>query len=854
MEVKTLVTYFLVLFCHFTASTQVAVPQFSDSLFSTYYHQRVSHFKSLPQTQSDIIFLGNSITDGGEWSEMFQDLHVKNRGISGDNTAGVLHRLSEVYNRKPDKVFLLIGTNDLAKGISPDSVIKNIRWITTILKEKSPNTKIFVQSILPVNESFNKFGGHTSKKQQILSVNKILSTISASIPFTFLDIHAALADSTGRLDVRFTNDGLHLNGAGYQKWKSLIEHKMYLLPSLLPFPKQLAWTRQLFLLKTCKTIYYNHSSLKREAVFLQKQLAKNGFKVNITSKKDPKNTCIELLLSKSPANHLPVEAYQLRVNTEKVSLSANTAHGIFNGIQTLAQLQVGNVIQGCEISDSPAFSWRGYMVDVGRNYQSMPQLLQQIETMARYKLNVFHFHSTEDIAWRLAVKKYPQLTAPKTMQRQQGKYYSSAEIKQLIAFCEERHIEFVPEIDMPGHSQAFERAMGVTMQSAEGLRIVKEIIKEFCETYRVKYLHIGGDEVKITNSNFLPEVIKYAESFGKKVIGWSPGGNLSDQTIRQLWMGHEPILKDYQYIDTRHLYINHLDPLEAVTTIFHRKIGDKDSSDTHSLGATLCLWHDRNIQKEQDLLIMNAVYPSLLAFAERTWLGGGETNWITNVSASDSKKAAIFQAFEERLMAERYRFFSKKPFPYHPQAHIRWQMFGPFNNKGNLEANFSPEHPKFLETNPLTNLEALGGTIVLRHWWSPTVKGVLPNPLENTTWYAIQQVWSDTDTTAFLWLGFNNISRSMATNVPNSQQWDERFSKIWLNDDLLEAPDWKNGNQKPNLELPLIDEGYEYRKPLLIKLKKGWNEIKVKAPVGSFKGKDWQNPVKWMFTALPFFE
>ena len=115
---------------------QVTQPTNTDSQYTTYYRQRVSLFRILPQTKGDIIFLGNSITDGGEWTEMFNDLKVKNRGISGDISAGVLNRLDEVYQRFPDKVFLLIGINDLARNISPDSIVKNILWINALLKER----------------------------------------------------------------------------------------------------------------------------------------------------------------------------------------------------------------------------------------------------------------------------------------------------------------------------------------------------------------------------------------------------------------------------------------------------------------------------------------------------------------------------------------------------------------------------------------------------------------------------------------------------------------------------------------------------------------------------------------------
>ena len=257
-------------------------------------------------------------------------------------------------------------------------------------------------------------------------------------------------------------------------------------------------------------------------------------------------------------------------------LTANTPQGIYNGIQTLLQLMRDNVfVDAAEITDWPAFAWRGFMVDVGRNYQSMKLLKQQIDVMAAYKLNVFHFHPTEDIAWRLQSKLYPQLTKPEFMLRDKGEYYTESDLKELISYCKERYITLIPEIDMPGHSAAFKRAMGVDMQSDAGLEIVKNIIKEFCATYDVPYLHLGADEVKITNQRFLPEVIALTESLGKKVIGWEPGGNFSDGVIRQLWMeGATKVSKNknIKYVDSRHLYLNHMDPLESVVTIFNRQI------------------------------------------------------------------------------------------------------------------------------------------------------------------------------------------------------------------------------------------------------------------------------------------
>lgn len=473
--------------------SQVVLPTYPDSIFNTYYHQRYSLFKSMPNANAtisnaaasvskrDIIFLGNSINDGSEWYELFNDIRIKNRGISGDMTPGILHRLKEVTNRKPAKVFLMIGINDLGRGVSPDSVVKNILLINDYILQESPSTKVFVESILPVNASFGKFPGQVSKGAQVIRANQLLKDASAKHRFEFIDLHSKFVDAQGLLDAKYTNDGLHLTGEGYQHWRHLIYPKVFGLtdkPALIPMPTQVNWKEGYFQLQAGKTL--------KEQVTIE-------FVDGIT------------------------EGYELSVSATQITIKAATQHGVFNAMQTLQQLaRNGQIIDAVEIKDSPAFAWRGYMIDVGRNYLSMDLLKQQIDIMAKYKLNVFHFHATEDIAWRIAIKQYPQLTAPEHMLRNKGMYYTEAEIKELIAYCKARNILFVPEIDMPGHSAAFKRAMKVDMQSDSGIVYIKNILKEFCTTYDVPYIHIGADEVKITNPNFIPEVTKYIQSFGKK--------------------------------------------------------------------------------------------------------------------------------------------------------------------------------------------------------------------------------------------------------------------------------------------------------------------------------------------------
>src|SRR5690606_39524104 len=115
--------------------------------------------------------------------------------------------------------------------------------------------------------------------------------------------------------------------------------------------------------------------------------------------------------------------------------------------------------------------------------------------------------------------RYPQLTRPETMTRFAGQSYSEEELKELIQYCKDRFITLIPEIDMPGHSAAFTRAMGYNMQSDSGLITVKQILEDFCDTYDVPYVYIGADEVEITNEAFLPAMIETIERSEERRVG-----------------------------------------------------------------------------------------------------------------------------------------------------------------------------------------------------------------------------------------------------------------------------------------------------------------------------------------------
>ncbi|HEV2478669.1 MAG TPA: beta-N-acetylhexosaminidase [Puia sp.] len=674
----------------------------------------------------------------------------------------------------------------------------------------------------------------------LLATLRLIVFGQARLPIQWVTHFKTLPKTTG--DIIFLANSITDGG----EWDELFGLRPK--PSLIPMPRQVEWKDGLFPAYRCRVIEIQSDKLKAEGNYLQKALAEKGIHAQIDTG-GGKGPVIQLVLGKVPAPAPADEAYHLSTDRHQITITAGTPHGVFNGIQTLLQLLRDNVaIDACDIMDWPAFPWRGYMVDVGRNFQSVGLLKQQIDKMALYKLDVFHLHLTEDIAWRLTIKKYPQLTQPKNMLRDEGAAYSENDIREIMAYCRARHITFVPEIDMPGHSGAFRRCFSVDMQSDSGMAILKNILKEVLETYHFDYLHIGGDEVKISNPGFLSQMVRFIGQYGTKTIGWSPGGNLPKESMHQLWSAKETLDDPIQYIDSRHLYLNHMDPLESVVTIFDRQLDNVQQGDASHIGAEICLWNDRAVDKEEDLLRMNPVYPAMLAFAERSWRGGGEPGWTAVAGVPGSAKVEAFSEFETRLLDQQKESFEGLPFPYRKQADLVWALYGPYNNYGDLSKQFAPEQKGVDNLAPA--LKASGGTIILRHWWYPLVHGVLADPKENTTWYAATRLWSDEDKTEAFWIGFNNLSRSYSTDPPPVDHWDDKGSAIWVNGKLVSPPLWKHAGKKGNLEMALVDEGYEYRKPTLIPMRKGWNTVLVKLPVGGFVGEDWNNPVKWMFTFL----
>ncbi|MEL7587325.1 MAG: GDSL-type esterase/lipase family protein [Prolixibacteraceae bacterium] len=190
--------------------------------FSASYNRKASLFQLLPNTKNEIIFLGNSMTAGGEWGELLQNSHVKNRGISGDTTKGIMNRLGEVTASSPRKVFLLIGINDLATGKSKETVFENICKIAQQIRKDSPRTKVYIQSMFPVNDQLRE--SPVKKDEEIVWVNKQLENWCLSNNFEFIELYSHfVVPGTYLLNPVHTNDGGHFTGEAYLKWAAILK-------------------------------------------------------------------------------------------------------------------------------------------------------------------------------------------------------------------------------------------------------------------------------------------------------------------------------------------------------------------------------------------------------------------------------------------------------------------------------------------------------------------------------------------------------------------------------------------------------------------------------------------------------
>ena len=196
------------------------------------YPSQVELFNALPHSKKDVVFLGNSITFWGKWDALFHSTHLRNRGIAGDITFGVLNRLDEVIQGKPAKIFILIGINDLGRNIPDSMILRNYRRMVRRIKEGSPYTRIYLQTLLPTNDSFGKFKHLYFKEDHIRYINQELKQIAQNENVYWVDLHSHFTDEAGKMKKEYTWDGVHLTLAGYRNWARVLHDGKFLKAKL----------------------------------------------------------------------------------------------------------------------------------------------------------------------------------------------------------------------------------------------------------------------------------------------------------------------------------------------------------------------------------------------------------------------------------------------------------------------------------------------------------------------------------------------------------------------------------------------------------------------------------------------
>lgn len=567
------------------------------------------------------------------------------------------------------------------------------------------------------------------------------------------------------------------------------------------------------------------------------------------------------------------EAYTLEISADAIKITAVSETGVIRAAQTLAQLAQGYKgkpkLEALTITDWPAFKVRGYMHDVGRSFISIETLKKHVDLLARFKVNTFHWHMTENQAWRFEVKAYPQLTSSGSMTRYPGLFYTQEQCKELQDYAKERGVIVIPEIDMPGHSEAFTRAMGFDMQTDRGVTVLKEIIEEVVKVFPdAPYIHIGADEKSITYPDFLKIMTDKVHSLGKMVAVWNPirGVAISTGTgadMTQMWSTGGKVIDGMPNIDCRYNYTNHFDVFADLVGIYKSNIYYEQQGTADVAGTISAYWNDRKTLTEEDIIKQNNFYANVIASAERAWIGGGKryidncNNGGTNGGGgttlpNSGEEYEEFADWERRFLFHKEQTLKGEQIAYVKQANVRWRITEPFPNNGDKDAVFSPETEGPKESYTVEGKEyntsvATGAGIYLRHTWGNNIIQTHygATNYSNCTSYAWTYVYSPKKQTVGAQIEFQNYGRSEKDKAPDAGKWDRKGSRIWINDNEILPPAWDNTGVAINNEVDLRNENFTARKPIGIELQKGWNKVFIKLP---YVAADGVRLNKWMFT------
>ncbi|HTD38132.1 MAG TPA: family 20 glycosylhydrolase [Candidatus Limnocylindrales bacterium] len=387
------------------------------------------------------------------------------------------------------------------------------------------------------------------------------------------------------------------------------------------------------------------------AARLQRYLALNGIGASIVERRRGADVMLDIVAQKQP--QLGEEGYELVVRPDGVAMRANTDAGLFYALQTLDQItsRRADALRSATvtITDRPEYRWRGIHLDVARRFFPVPVVERYIAVAARYKLNVFHWHLTDDQAWRLQSAHYPALTGG-------GAFYSAADVREVLAYAAARHVTVVPEIDMPAHVDAALRAYpslacgeGVICTNGAGLAFARTVLDEAIAQFPSPYVHAGGDEVPWPASRAQPQFTSVLErkaaAHGRRLAGWDEivTPQLSRTTLLTVWRGrqraaliarggHDVVIASAPlYFDAAQgdpaqepPATRHMSTLEQVYSDAVLPPGLDAASSRHLAGVQANVWTE-HIETEPQLFRM--LLPRALALSEIAWTPRTRKDW-----------------------------------------------------------------------------------------------------------------------------------------------------------------------------------------------------------------------------------
>ena len=541
---------------------------------------------------------------------------------------------------------------------------------------------------------------------------------------------------------------------------------------------------------------------------------------------------------------LPNEGYTIKIKSNKAVLRAKTQQGLIWAKATLSQLAENGKYPEVYIKDYPSFPIRGFMNDTGRNYRPVELLKKELDLFSLYKINMFHWHLTDNPAWRIECRAYPELNDPKNhvQGRNEGQFYTYKEIHDVIRYAKERGIMIIPEIDMPGHSQYFNRTFDCSMASEKGMKILKDCLEEFLGEITKEecpYIHIGSDEVHVANpKEFILFCENILKSHGRTPLTWNPGLTPSPETVVQIWyssLGKKLTTEESVncYLDSYQGYLNSGDPVLNTSRYFLHQACSVEKATDKALGGTLCLWNDVRIDNKDQLFLHNGATNGLLAFSERFWCGGtglvaGEESLLPDPSSP------LYQnllEFEKRLTYHRDHFLYDWNMRWVANAHQVWNVTVP--------------QPRGTSVEKMEWKRAWGGVIDMAAF---AEKHHAEQRATMDAWMTTE-IYAPKDTLVDTWIGFDVPGRANRKSAGIGYQgaW-ESDGRVFVNDTEIFPHKWKEpGKYQYNFntwftkenEIPYTNEQFYFmRKPVKISLKAGWNKVRLYCP-RSIPGENW---------------